>query len=240
MPVAYVLLSKLYQALHYGLRRYRERLFDYRGRYWGAQTLEDIAGYWDTRNDPHKNAFLLEVIAKYSPSSLLELGANCGNKLYCIAREYPNARLVGLDISQVAVDYGTQRLKEAGIQNVHLQTGRAEELGEFADGSFDVVFSWATLIYPRPSQIEGIIAEMLRIARRAVVLLEMQTRRRVGLRQARGMYRKGNWKRDYVQLISHASSAYGTPEVTWIPTEIWQPGGGGGAVVEASRRPASQ
>ena len=116
MPVAYVLLSKLYQALHYGLRRYRERLFDYRGRYWGAQTLEDIAGYWDTRNDPHKNALLLEVIAKYSPSSLLELGANCGNKLYCIAREYPNARLVGLDISQVAVDYGAM-LVVVGTRN---------------------------------------------------------------------------------------------------------------------------
>ena len=217
------------------LAGHMEILTGYRNRYWRGRNDDAIRSYWDNRIDRNRGGFLLRIVGEHLPESVLEIGCNCGNNLYALAAEYPRAKLVGIDINPRAVELGATWLEEAGIGNVTLVAGRAEGLNRFPDRSFDIVFSWATLIYPRPPEIRKILADMTRIARKAVVLLEVQSAVALSGRQAAGVYVMGHWKRDYVSLLTEVAPSYEKPAVDWIPPHVWAPGGGGGAVI-ATRR----
>lgn len=232
-PPLYRLLSAIYQTIRHPITGLFERFTDFRGHYWKDLRNEDIRGYWDLRTDKIRNDYLLNIIAKHSPTSMLEVGCNCGNKLYGLALSYPRAQLTGIDINERAIKLGSIWLNDAGIDNVDLIAGRAEDLTRFNDRSFDVVFSWAALIYPRPSEIRGILLNMSRIAKKAIVLLEVQSSNPMNKLNSAGVYFSGHWKRDYVSLLTEVSPSLKTPMVVSIPKSIWSPGGGGGALIEA-------
>jgi ubiquinone/menaquinone biosynthesis C-methylase UbiE len=129
-----------------------------------------IEGYWRSRNHPHR-PFLVDRICRFSTNSVLEIGCACGPNLYHIAKKFPNAEVRGIDINPMAVQKGNEWFKEEGISNVKLEVGRAQELKQFADKSFDVVFTDAVLIYISPDEIKHIVKEMLRVGR-VIVLNE--------------------------------------------------------------------
>lgn len=123
-------------------------------------------------NHPHRK-FIIDKIASYIPfKTILEIGCASGPNLYLLAKKFPEVKLYGIDISKKAVETGNELLKKEGISNVKLYTGKADELGQFPDKSFDVVFTDATLIYVAPDKINKVIGEMLRVARKAVILNE--------------------------------------------------------------------
>ena len=235
MPLLYRILSPLYQALRHPITGCFERLTDYRGEYWQGLQDKDIRGYWDTRTDRNRNEYLVSILDRQEPESILEVGCNCGNKLYGLALAYPHARLSGIDINPRAVELGCQWLEEAGINNVKLAAGRAEDLSRFDDRCFDVVFSWAALIYPQPSQIRNILSNMTRIANKSIVLLEVQSSVPMSRARAAGAYFYGHWKRDYATLLKEVAPSFHKPTVESIPSAVWYPGGGGGAVIAARR-----
>lgn len=129
-----------------------------------------IEGYWRSRDDPHRS-FLVERICKFSPNSVLEIGCACGPNLYHIAKKFPDAEVRGIDINPMAVQKGNEWFKEEGIFNVELEVGKAQELRQFGDKSFDVVFTDTVLIYVSPDEIKHVVKEMLRIGR-VIVLNE--------------------------------------------------------------------
>jgi len=134
---------------------------------WSTRHLyeEDwIESYWRSRDHPHRS-FLVERISKFFPNSVLEIGCACGPNLYHIAKKFPNAEVKGIDINPMAVQKGNGWFKEEGIFNVKLEVGSAQELKQFADKSFDVVFTDAVLIYISPEDIKQVVKEMLRIGR---------------------------------------------------------------------------
>ena len=65
-----------------------------------------------------------------------------------------------------------QWMRENGMTNVSLSYGKADNLKVFRDKSMDVVFTDAALIYVGPDKIDSVIKEMLRVARKAIVLIE--------------------------------------------------------------------
>ena len=75
----------------------------------------------------------------------------------------PHVRAVtGIDLTRELLELGSERLRDAGITNVVLQEGNAEQL-PFVDASFDVVYCRASLHHmanpPRAA------AEMVRVCR---------------------------------------------------------------------------
>jgi ubiquinone/menaquinone biosynthesis C-methylase UbiE len=148
---------------------------------------------------------------------------------------FPEAKLTGVDISPMAVEKGNGWLQEAGLHNVHLEYGRAEDLYRFKANSFDIVFSWATLIYPQPSSIKGILMNMLRVAMHVLVLIEMQSEETLRGKEALGVFRKGEWKRDYVEILRSLDSSIDVYQ-SWVPKDQWSPGGGGGALIVAIKK----
>lgn len=205
-----------------------------RERKWARQRLGAIEGYWGLRNDARKTELLREAFSGFAPRSVLEVGCNCGPNLFVLRKLFPDAEFVGVDVSALAVEKGTRWMRDEGIRNVALVCAKAEELRRFAQERFDVVFSWATLIYPRPSDIQGILADMIRIARRAVILIEMQSETRRKGDAALGVPCGGEWKRDYLTILESIAPSWRV-HTSWVPREYWSPGGGGGAVITAVR-----
>jgi ubiquinone/menaquinone biosynthesis C-methylase UbiE len=201
-------------------------------KYWATKHLREggnwVRDYWGSRTHSHRE-FLIGRICKFSPSSILEIGCNCGPNLYVLAKKFPDAEIRGIDINSMAVQKGNEWFAQEGISNVKLSLGKADDLRQFQDKCFDVVFTDAVLIYIGPDKIKKVIGEMLRVTRKALILLEWHCSNSNLL----GVY-VGHWMRDYVALLKEF-----IPEekikVTKMPKELWpdQNWQRWGAVVEA-------
>jgi hypothetical protein len=213
----------------YRCRMLCAKLTESRARYWSNQNVEEIRKIWEARHAP-SSSYLKEALGGIEFASLLELGSSCGNRLAAIAAERPGVRLVGIDISQLAVTCGNKWLSEVGIGNATLKWGRIEDLSTYADQSFDVVFSWAALMYVRPARILNALRGILRVSAKAIVLIEMQNASKEEDR--RGVYHPpGNWKRDYIALLEEAGADPARIKCEWVDKKTWSPGGGGGACI---------
>jgi ubiquinone/menaquinone biosynthesis C-methylase UbiE len=138
---------------------------------WANRHVYDekwIESYWKSRNHPHR-IFLAERIGRFSPiRSILEIGCASGPNLYNIAKKFPTAEVRGIDINPLAVQKGNEWFRQEGISNVKLEVGKAQELTQFADKSFDVVFTDAVLIYISPDEIEQVVSSSHRSGGSAV------------------------------------------------------------------------
>lgn len=124
---------------------------------------------------PHRK-FLIEKITAYFPfENVLEIGCASGPNLYLLAKKFPNTKLYGVDISKEAIKIGEKWLQSQKIKNVFLSANSAENLKRFSDNSMDIIFTDATLIYVGPDKIAEVIKEMLRIAKKAIILNELHS-----------------------------------------------------------------
>jgi ubiquinone/menaquinone biosynthesis C-methylase UbiE len=164
---------------------------------------------------------LLERLVHYAPvSSVLELGSNCGPNLYRIAKAFPECSLVGVDANPLAVDWGNAQFRKEGLATVRLVCSRVDELEQFGTKSFDLVLTDALLIYIGPDKIEFVVREMLRIARKALILVEWHedgSESRSGL----GALYEGVWKRDYRRLIEESVRSTAAVHLSKVPVDVW-------------------
>jgi ubiquinone/menaquinone biosynthesis C-methylase UbiE len=238
-PALFNLAAKVYVNLsHLRFSLIMERVIGTRARerewatlhYYKSSDLSDkhydkrdewVLDYWDSRDHSHR-AFLLEKIAGFSPvSSVLEIGCNCGPNLYLVARRFPESRIYGIDINPAAIQKGRELFAGEGITNVTLSVNKADELGQFPDKNFDVVFTDAVLIYIGRDKIRQVITGMVRVARKGLVLLERydfgpENRDPYGL----GVRRHDLWLRNYAILLKQFA-----PEaqihITRVNADIW-------------------
>ena len=108
---------------------------------------------------------------------------------------------------------GNRYLKENGINTCTLSTGKADKL-VFPDKSIDVVFTDAVLIYIAPDKIKGVLTDLLRISKKAVILIEQHIDSHCDI------FNRGNWQRDYVSLI-HEIDPMIPVILTKISKSIW-------------------
>lgn len=182
---------------------------------WASKEYEQ--SYWDSMNHPHRD-LMLSVLSRYSPKSVLELGCYSGPNLCRIAKKYPSAELRGIDINPNAVEAGNRMLAESSIGNVKLDVGKADDLRAFGDNSFDVVLTDAVLIYIGKERIVKMADEMLRIARKAVILVEWHDPESGP--EGALVKKKGYWARDYVALFGSRAKV-AEVRLTKISRETW-------------------
>jgi hypothetical protein len=136
------------------------------------------ADYWDTLRAPHRDE-IVRAFQNLPPfESVLEVGAGPGVNLWRLLEAFPDVDLTGLDVSEAAVDDGTQRFEAAMESGEFPGEGRvALCAGELPDAlqamqPVDVVLSCYALAYVPPADIQATIQQLLTLARRAVVILE--------------------------------------------------------------------
>lgn len=168
---------------------------------WGKGGGDWIKSYRDSLDHPHRSV-LVETISRFNPSSILEIGCNCGPNLYLLAKKFSDAEIRGIDINPITVQEGSEWFAQEGIPNVEISVGKADELEQFPDNFFDVVFTDAVLIYVGPDKIEKIMREMIRITRKALILVEWHNfKPNHKDSHVFGIYHLGCWKRDYMSLL---------------------------------------
>jgi len=182
---------------------------------------EWVLSYWDSRNHSHRPLLIEKIAAFYPFSSVLEIGCNCGPNLYLIAKRFPDIEIKGIDVNVRAIEKGNEFFTVEGISNVMLAVGKADELEQFKYKSFDIVFTDAVLIYVGRDKIKAIIQDMLRVSRKALILVEWHSSESTPEGSMFDVvHYPGQWIRDYVSLLKQF-----VPEqqihVTKIPEDKW-------------------
>ena len=162
----------------------------------------------------HRN-MILEKVKNCAPfQSLLEIGSGWGPNLYLIAKEFPKAKIKGIDINKNAIEEGKKRFKKEKILNIELSIGNINKLKKIKDKSFDIKISDTTLIYKGKNEIEKVVAEIKRITRKTIILVEYHSKKETAL----GEWIGSNWLRNYEKLFHGFAQEV---EITKIPPEKW-------------------
>lgn len=152
-----------------------------------AQQKIDKSQYW-----------LLKKIEELRPKNVLEIGCGFGRNLKFLLEHlsYP-ASLIGFDISESMIRKAKQSLDE----RAYLGCADVNTL-PFHEKSYDLVFTHAILMHVPEKNIENAIREMIRIAKKYLVIIE-ETYWSAG--NVRGSVLKPNeytFIYDYIELLS--------------------------------------
>ena len=155
-----------------------------------------------------ERAELIEAIASQSPfDSLLEVACSCGQNFFTLAPMFPKVSFSGIDRDKEAVEEGRVLLEKNNISNVELTLTDARDLSMFEDNSFDVVISCAFMLYIWPDDVEPVLKEMFRVAKRKIIIMEQHQVHPEDNQKYIGTYYHfkqsypGYWLRDYKELF---------------------------------------
>ena len=144
----------------------------------GAAASTWIATYQKSLTSRHRDVILAAVQSVPDVTSVLEVGSHCGPNLMRIAQACPGVeQLTGVDINAEAASAGAQWADRLGLsERIAFQVGRVPDLtSALPDGCVDVVLSCYALAYIAPRDLDAVLYEMGRLARRAVILAEPMT-----------------------------------------------------------------
>lgn len=218
------------------LLRYMAIRLLFRNRYyWKYRGKKTARDFWNNRNDL-SNEFLHRVLNNLEFKTVLEIGSNCGNRLWGLGLKYPEAHFTGIDLNHHAIEFGNAELRKAGIRNIDLVRGEAGNVRSTLSDSVDLVFSWATLMYIGPRDIEHVMNEIVLTASKTIVLIEMQDDKLSSEKTFRGiLVPPRNWKRNYVKILKELGIMEKQIEVMDVPEHVWCPGGGHAKAIIVTR-----
>lgn len=98
----------------------------------------------------------------WQPRRILDLGCGVGHNVVPLARAFPQAEVIAVDLAAPMLRYGHARALGMGVGNVTFQQANAESL-EYADGSFDLIFSTMFLHETSHAALRHILAETRRL-----------------------------------------------------------------------------
>jgi predicted O-methyltransferase YrrM len=141
----------------------------------GADNASWIGTYQKSIKGRQRDAIVGIVKGLPGVATVLELGCHCGPNLMRLAQEMPHLeQLSGVDINADAVTAGRQWVEHLGFRDrIELKAGRVPDATSgLADGCVDVVLSCYALAYIAPPDLDAVLYEVGRLARKAIVLAE--------------------------------------------------------------------
>lgn len=119
----------------------------------------------------YKNAkpwavLVADVARALDAKSVLEFGCNVGRNLAAVRAALPDARIVGYDINPEAIRLGRE------ASGLDLRLGDESTVAQHGEGEFDYVFTVSVLDHV--AEPGNVCRELLRVARKAVYMLEVR------------------------------------------------------------------
>ena len=149
--------------------------------WWKYRKIDWVEAYW-TPEHCHRGQ-LMEVLNKLEFDSVLELGCGAGANLSKLKGKY----IAGIDINADAIETAKRMLPQGNFK-----VGMVEEL-DYPDKVIDLILTDACLIYVPPEKIKDTVKEMLRVARKYIVMVEWNNNKDIF---------DGHWVYDYAKLFS--------------------------------------
>ena len=144
----------------------------------------------------HRDQLTSVIVSFGNVQSILEIGCASGPNLRLLREKLLSAQLMGIDINKQAIRTGNDYFRSVNDDKVKLLARTADQLDDFQDKSFDVVFSQGVLVCIPPPNINKTIAEMIRLSRNVVVFNEYHLD---GANE--GFFDHGRWVYDYYSII---------------------------------------
>jgi len=161
---------------------------------------------------PHRKLLIDEISKLYPFENVLELGSASGANLFLLAEKYPKANFYGIDVSEKAIKEGQKFFTNKGIKNVFLDNSNITSLKNFQDKSMDIIFSDAVLIYIGKEKIKKVLEEMVRVAKKGIILCEQHTDNK--------SFYDDKWVHNYKDIIKNIKIS--KIDFIKIPEEIWE------------------
>lgn len=185
-------------------------------KYWKDRKIDWVEHYWNPEH-PHRN-YIIALLSKLKFTSLLEVGCATGANLYRVKKAFPNTSIGGVELNEDAVKEASLRLPGAVIEQ-----GSAENMF-FSSKSVDVVLTDACLIYVGPTKINKVLKEIDRVARSAILFVELYSPsflQRLLIRFAG--YNAYNYPKLLKKLGYYDIELYKIPKEAWPggPWEYW-------------------
>ena len=150
---------------------------------------------------------ILNALEKEKFETIIEFGCGEGNNLEAIKEKF-GVRVYGTDIDEERVAQAKGRGLEVWIDNV-IDT-------KLPKGGYDIAFTYATLIYLTDEEAERAIKNMLRVAKK-VIVIELHSEKSNNWDES--LSRVGNRNsRNYIELFKKLGKEV---EITRIPKEVW-------------------
>src|SRR5690242_3070526 len=101
---------------------------------------------------------------------VLDVACGPGGWLLDVVKKYPHRRGVGVDISQLMMEYATVQAKQQGLANVQFQVMDITRPLQFADGAFDLINGRMMTGFLTTSQWPALVQECYRVAKSGGIL----------------------------------------------------------------------
>ena len=98
----------------------------------------------------------------WQPRRILDLGCGVGHNTVPVARAFPAAEVVAIDLGAPMLRFGHARARGMGVQNIRFVQGNAESVAE-PDGSFDFIFTTMFLHETSWAAVRRILREVDRL-----------------------------------------------------------------------------
>ncbi len=117
-------------------------------------------------------AYIKRRFPEFAPDAVLDTGCTIGHNSLPWKLTFPNAKLTAIDVAAPGLRYGSIRAKLQGVEANFIQMA-ADEL-DFADASFDLVFS-SMFLHELPKKVRAkSISEAYRVLKPGGLMLHME------------------------------------------------------------------
>lgn len=216
----------------------RGKKFDFFG--WQSLKIHNTS-FWNPTIEHPKRAlqtdFLWNQINLTQARTVLEVGSLSGYRLFDVAARFPNIRFFGVDICEDGVksaNLETEKRKLSNLEFFHFDITSDEFYSFFHKKHFDIIFSFATLMYIHPKDIRRLLSFMFNNASMQLLLVEQSNSQLriypsyIGI----PMPNNPNWIRNYTKLIRKIAEARNFRITSQsVSSNIWTPGGGNAQVI---------
>lgn len=123
-----------------------------------------------------RRALLVEKTTSFEPESILDVGCGTGSDMALHKILSPSVEMSGIDRDAHELEKAQKTLSQLPQASMKLYQSDYAILKDpwmFPDGSFDVVYSNAALMYAHDPK--KVLDQMYRISKKAVVLMELMT-----------------------------------------------------------------
>jgi len=119
-------------------------------------------------------AWVQEAFPDFKPRRILDMGTTTAHNLLPVARAFPDADVIGVDVGAPVLRYAAARASALGVDNVRFLQADATHLPQFEDGSFDFVMSTMFLHELSLASMDAIFREAHRLLAPGGLFLNME------------------------------------------------------------------